>query len=161
MILRTYNYWSVVIKLLCMVYSLFCELIINVLAWLCNWKKEVVNVSRTTLLEPLVTSSILMVTGQLNDLRAKVFSRHFLCCTHATKGIEDAHTKAIRNFDARLVCRRKADFNFFWVKMKPSQWPASKERMVGWAAERERKKRRGEKARDAVQWANNYFFKKV
>lgn len=103
-----------------------------------------------------------MVTGQLKDLRANVFSRHFLCCTHATKGIEDAHTKAIRNFDARHCVQEESRFQlFFLAKMKPSQWPASKERMVGVGGrEREKKKRRGEKARDAVQWANNYFFKK-
>lgn len=100
-----------------------------------------------------------MVVGQLNHQRANVF--YFLCCTHATNRIEDAHTKAMRNFDTRLVCRRKTYLNFFFAKMKPINGQPAKKKWWGWGAEREKKKRKGEDAKDEIQCANNYFLKKV
>ena len=45
---------------------------------------------------------------------------------------------------------------YFCAEIKPSEWPANKEKMVGGRGTRGKKKRKGGKAKNEVQ----YFFKK-
>ena len=53
-------------------------------------------------------------------------------------------------------------FELFFRQNEANKWPASKEKMVGvGGAKREKKRRKGENAKDEIQCANNYFLKKV